>query len=83
MKISQREARKLKRRVRELENVLDEMRKNWREDWPAGRLFHRAIGADKITLTAIKTARLLRHAVVVMPSGDDLVYFGMQLPESE
>ena len=67
--ISQREARELKRRVIELESIEDRRRNAWADHYPGG--------ANIATLTipegarsAVHTARLLKHAVVVTLSSD-------------
>jgi hypothetical protein len=65
-KISQREARALKRRVAQLENDFKRQRESWIAEWPGG------VHIDNITVQhaewhIAKTARRLGHAVVVVP----------------
>lgn len=72
--ISQTEARALKRRVAELEAAEDRRRNAWADTYPGG--------ANITTLTvpdyarsAVKTARLLKHAVVVTVTSDGSIAF--------
>ena len=77
MKISQREARRLRKRVYELEQQESQRRNSWVAEWPnsihvaniPGDKVDRSIGA------AIRTARKLRHAVVVTCKDDDTLNF--------
>jgi len=63
-KISQREARELKRRVARLENELDRQRNAWVTEWPGGTHV-RTLTIDDVTLETVRVSRLLKHAVVV------------------
>lgn len=63
-KISQREARELKRRVARLENELDRQRNAWATEWPGGAHI-RTVPVDDVTREAVRVSRLLKHAVVV------------------
>jgi hypothetical protein len=73
--ISQREARRLKKRVDQLEGVLRSQRASWGHVYPGGVNIATVTFAPEHTiLTAIRTARKLDHAVVVVESGD-VVYF--------
>lgn len=67
--ISQREARALKRRVQELEAMEDRRRNGWADSYPGGVNIATISGMDR-SVTAIKTARLLKHAVVVTINSD-------------
>jgi phage-related minor tail protein len=73
--ISQREARALRRRVRELEQVLDRQQNAWAESWPGGVNIE-TFNTDSDTVAKIQTARLLKHAcvAVVRPNGDIAIY---------
>jgi len=62
--ISQREARALKRRVAELEADEDRRRNAWADIYPGGVNIATLTIPDN-TRSAVHTARLLRHAVVV------------------
>ena len=71
VKISQREARRLSKRVNELETILERQRKTWSQDWFGGVEIARITYDDKwhAIPTSVRTARKLNHAVVVV--GDD------------
>lgn len=77
MTISQREARRLRKRVEELENAEDVRRRRWGLDWPDGieitRMKYET--GDAPVATAIYTARKLRHAVVAVTDGTGLIRF--------
>ena len=74
-KISQREARRLKRENIRLEKILSEQRNDWRGEWPEGTIIGRLKTGD-VTLAIVDTARRLNHAVVVTKQGEDIVFFG-------
>jgi hypothetical protein len=80
MKISQREAQRLRKRVTELESERNAQHRAWSSDFPGGTAI------DTITVSdtewwIVKTARRLGHAVVVT-TGDNpkLCLFGLRLP---
>ena len=81
-KISQREARRLKRRVDELEKVIKAQRNSWVSDWPGG--VHIAtvhLGFDAMRESAkIATARKLGHAVVATETGEKIEFRALPLP---
>ena len=78
-KISQREARSLRKRVAELETVLDRQRNAWADSWPGG-VNIATFSADREIQTAIRTARSLNHACVVILKGDgDVAVFALPL----
>ena len=62
-KISQHEARALRRRVNELETVLDRQRNAWALEWPGGVHITSLVHND--TAALVMLARKLGHAVVV------------------
>lgn len=75
-KISQREARRLRKRVTELEDRDAARRRAWSHDYVGGT----QIGGvkwdkDESRPVAIRTARKLGHAVVVTAADDGSVYF--------
>ena len=70
--ISQREARELKRRVAELEAAEDRRRNAWADTWPGGANIGTLTITDA-TRTAVHTARLLKHAVVVSLTSDGIL----------
>lgn len=69
--ISQREARRLRKRVAELEGQEERRRRTWGQEWFGG--VHIVTvnyeDANGHTPTAVRTARKLGHAVIVL--GDD------------
>lgn len=74
--ISQREARRLRKRVQELEAENAERLRRWSSEWPGGTSIV-SVKWDEFARVpvAIRTARALRHAVVVTVSNDGLVNF--------
>jgi NADPH-dependent glutamate synthase beta subunit-like oxidoreductase len=62
-KISQREARALRKRVAELETQRDEKNRSWSSEWPEGRHIWN-IGLSDTCREALKVARVLGHALV-------------------
>ena len=79
MKISQAEARRLKRRVRELEGEQRQQRSTWASDWPGGVNFLNMNDVSDIALASVKTARMLGHAVVVTEYDNKLRFFALPL----
>lgn len=74
MKISQREARRLKKRVEVLEKMDSDRRKAWSSDYPGG-VFLVGISTQPAVHAMAKTARKLGHAVVVTTNGDTELQF--------
>lgn len=65
--ISQREARRLKKRVEELEYLLENERRIWGAEYPGGvHIATAAYGKDSTVNMAVMTARKLKHAVVAI-----------------
>jgi hypothetical protein len=82
-KISQREARRLRKRVEELERADNSRRNRWSADWPGGTNICTAKweSNDRVPVT-INTARALRHAVIVTAKEDGTVmFYALPLPE--
>lgn len=76
MRISQREARRLRKRVSELEATERRRRGHWAHEFPGGTIITSAkFDAASTVPVAIKTARLLKHAVVASCDTDGTVYF--------
>lgn len=74
MKISQREARRLRARVIELERMEAERRNSWHVSYPGGVNIV-SINVTSDVMAAIKTARKLAHAVVATHEGDATIRF--------
>ena len=69
-KISQREARELKKRCYELEGILDCQRSGWARNYPGG-VHIASVHVPPEAYAIIKTARLLGHAVVVVQTENE------------
>ena len=80
MKISQREARRLRKRVAELERREEARNGQWSSEYPGGVNFWN-LKADPGTWNAVKVAQLLKHAVVVKTSDDVTLRFYAIVPE--
>jgi hypothetical protein len=79
--ISQREARRLRRKVAELEGVLNDQRRVYAYDWPSSTTITQ-IQPCESQLVAIKTARLLGHAVVAVPQNNGWLHlFAVKHPK--
>lgn len=76
MVISQREARRLRRRVDELERIEERRRNFWVREWSGGVEIQRAKWepSDSVPI-AIRTARKLSHAVIAIEDEAGLVRF--------
>lgn len=82
MKISQREARRLKKRVDELERNQEHMRNRWRSDWVPGWINIDSFVLSDIQFARVSTARALKHAVVMVPAdnGNEVRLYAERLP---
>lgn len=80
MKISQAEARRLKRRVVELEDERRAQRRRWASEYPGG-VHLGSLSRNKDWLTGrIDGAHMLGHAVVIRQNDDgDLHFFALPL----
>lgn len=72
MKISQREARRLRKRVESLERVIEGQRRSWSAEFPHG-VHIATVTVTAADAAAIFTARKLGHAVVLSRSTDTAV----------
>ncbi len=70
MKISQREARRLRKRVEELEQQEKYRRNRWASDWHGLWVNILSVNLDAAAYATIKTARILQHAVICLPDGN-------------
>jgi hypothetical protein len=82
VRISQREARRLRKRVEELERAEDSRRRRWSSEWPSGTHIATAKwDADARVPVSIRTARALRHAVIATTKDDGTVlFYALPLP---
>lgn len=82
MKISQREARRLRRRVQQLETAEIKRRSAWSSEYPGGvNICNILYSQDDFHAVAIRTARKLGHAVVVVERSGELNFMALPLPE--
>jgi cell division septum initiation protein DivIVA len=81
-KISQREARRLQKRVDELEEQINKQHRSWSSSYPGGtHIATTTYAAETDFLPAIvKVSRQLGHAVVVVNDGTKLLFYGLPLP---
>ena len=70
MKISQREARRLKKRVVELEAEELYRRQRWSSDWSSNWVFFDHLMVREAEFLQVKLARKLSHAVIVQHDAD-------------
>lgn len=81
--ISQREARRLWKRVGELERQIQDQRKAWSQEYFGAREIGSAtFAAESHEPTAIRVARKLGHAVVVVGNDTQTIRF-MALPHPD
>lgn len=81
MKFSQREARRLQKRVDELEKQLNDQRYAWAREWPGGTHLGTIDCTSKIYDTQVLVARKLGHAVVLTyHQADKLEMYALPLP---
>ena len=83
-RISQREARRLRKRVEELERQDNRRRNAWANEYPGGVNIGSVTlaDADCHVIGAIHAARLLKHAVVVTRTGGTINFFALPLAQS-
>jgi len=70
--IPQREARRLRKRVDELESVISQQKNSWHSEWPSS-IGIRELPAEKGTIDVVNVCRKLGHAVVVTDNGDGML----------
>jgi len=80
--ISQREARRMQKRIELLEREEERRRSNWASDYPGGVNFWSLpnLGAD--TIAAINTAQVLGHAIVAKLEGGRLRLYALRQAEA-
>lgn len=80
--IPQREARRLRKRVQELERERETQRRHWAAEYVGGITVSAvSLGATHATLTAIKVSRALGHAVVATVREGDVLFHALPLPK--
>lgn len=75
MKISQREARRLRKRLTELESAIQQQRRVWGQTYTGGTEIARHSFPHDFVPEAVKVARKLGHAVVAVGDDTDTVRF--------
>lgn len=73
-RISQREARRLRRRVQRLEMILENQRKTWSQDYIGTEIARHQFITGAVP-DVVRTARKLGHAVVVIGNDTETVRF--------
>jgi hypothetical protein len=80
MKISQRQARRDRKRLEEVEAILARQKNRWSSEWVAGWINIETLAVPEISFAKIATARLLGHAVIVTPdSGNSVRFYAVKL----
>jgi len=78
VKISQREARCLKKRAQELEQLHAQQRRRWGSEFPGGtELGHIKLPRDWF-MGRIEAARLLGHAIIITESENAIHFFAVR-----
>lgn len=78
-KISQREARRLRKEVMRLNAVLSKQQNDWSEDWPGGTHICTIFQLPELVMASIRTARRLNHAVVVVDVRDEVNVYALPI----
>ena len=78
MKISQREAQRLRKRVDELERMEARRAATWINDWPGGVNFW-TLELSPAAKAAVTTARSLGHYIVGIPYNSDLQLYAIKV----
>jgi len=73
MKISQREAHRLRRRVIELEDIIRRQKLRWSRDFAPGWVNIESLSVTPVEFGKIHVARTLGHAVIAIPDRDNNV----------
>lgn len=76
-KISQREARLMKKRVVELEEIEEARRAVWNQDYPGGVNIDQINAGNDSSARSVKVARMLGHAVVAVNAGDIIKFYAL------
>ena len=82
--ISQSEARRLRRRVRELEDLEQRRLNHWKPEWPDGTHLITMTGVSDATSATIDTALKLKHYVVCkLRRPNELLFFASNIRDGE
>lgn len=77
-RMSQREAKRWRKRALDAEDVLFRQKRHYWKDWPSSVVIGRIVSSDKV-LGAVKTARQLEHGVVAVAQENEIVFFAVKL----
>ena len=75
--ISQREARRLRKRNKELEDRFAAQNRRWCSEFPGATVLHRIEPSD-VTKAIVETSSALQHAVVVTIQSGRLTFWGVK-----
>jgi len=78
MKISQREARRLKKRVQELELLHAQQHRLWGAEYPGGVSLGRLKLSRDWLMGRIEAARLLGHAIIITEAENEIHFYAMK-----
>lgn len=78
-KISQREARQLRKEVAELKAVLRSQHIHWSKDYPGG-VHLTTIGLSDVGAAKLLTAQRLSHALVARAENNELRIYALKYP---
>lgn len=81
MKISQREARRLKAENKRLAAILEAQKRWWAQEWPEGIHIAGIANVGPDAMSAINTARKLGHAVVVWTNVGRVEFCALPIPD--
>lgn len=82
-KISQTEARKLRRRVEELERMRRTMFARYGTDFEGTHIGYMSLSRDNSTVVSIRTARALGYGIAVTESGGELNFYAIDQKEAK
>ena len=81
--ISQREAARLRKRVKELEKILSDQRSNWKKEYCDGwvNIETLAVGnvVREIEVEKLRLARNLGHNLIVVVSGELILFYAEKI----
>jgi len=81
MKISQREARKLRAENKKLKMILHDQKRGWGKEWPEAVACVLTWKADEQSKAVIGTVHRLNHAVVVTMKDDTVYFHAVEIPK--
>jgi hypothetical protein len=73
-KISQLEARRLQKRVAELDRTFHLLKHNWQSDWDQNWVNIGTVQLHPVDWIKVRTARRLGHAVVAVDTDNDKIW---------